>query len=172
MNCRTVRLLTLGTAVFVFGALGGCGLFSLDKNSESVRDLIERNRDNWEEGGFEFYRFTYNKTLGDTEQDSIRVTVREGEIDSVSVGGMAVDDPDAYLTVDRLYDEIVTNFEREDRGQFRVQFNEEFSYPERYRMGPGEETRGRGVVVTSFSPLTEPAVSRLEMNGSGLRPTK
>lgn len=153
MSYRIVRLLTLGVTAIVIGVLGGCDLFSLDENSESVRDLIERNREIWEEGDFESYRFKYNKTLGDTEQDSIRVIVRGGQIDSVSVGGMAVDNPGTYLTVDRLYDEIVTNFERGDRGQFRVQFNEEFSYPERYRMEPGEETRGRGVVVTNFTSL-------------------
>ena len=155
---RIVRLLPLGVAVCMIGVLGGCGFLSLDENSESVRDLIQQNRDAWEEGDITSYQFTYNKTLGDTERDSIRVIVRGGQIDSVSVGGQAVDDLGAYLTVDRLYDEIVTNFEQEDRGQFRVQFNDEFAYPERYRMEPGEETRGRGVVVTSFSVMSDPAV--------------
>jgi hypothetical protein len=158
MSYRTVRLITLWATVFVIGVLGGCGLLSLDENSEDVRDLIERNRETWEEENYTSYQFTYNKTLGATEQDSIRVIVRGEQIDSVLVEGQVVDDPGAYLTVDRLYDEIETNFEREDRGQFRVQFNEEFSYPERYRMGAGEETRGRGVVVISFSLLTDPAV--------------
>jgi hypothetical protein len=169
MSYRIVRLLTVGVIALSIGGLGGCGFLSLDENSESVRDLIEQNRDAWEEGGITSYQFTYNKTLGDTEQDSIRVIVRGGQIDSVSVGGQAVDDPGAYLTVDRLYDEIVTNFEREDRGQFRVQFNEEFAYPERYRMGAGEETRGRGVVVTSFSRMAAPGVSEAQTDGRRAR---
>lgn len=146
--------------LFVVGAvllLGKCGLLSLDDKSNEVRDLIQRNMENWEEEGIESYRFGYNKTVGGVEQDSVRVTVLEEQIDSVSVGGEAIDDPapDSFLTVDRLYDEIVTNFERDDRGRFRVQFNEEFSYPERYRMAPGDQTRGRGVVVTSFTVLND-----------------
>lgn len=158
MSRRIIQLLTLGMVGLVVGMLSGCGFLSLDENSEGVRDLIERNRESWEEGDYDSYRFAYNRTLGSAEEDSIQVIVREGQIDSVSAGGTAVDTPDAYLTVDRLFDEIITNFEREDRGQFRVQFNEEFSYPKRYRMAPGEETRGRGVVVISFSLLTDPAV--------------
>jgi hypothetical protein len=133
--------------------LGGCGFLSLDEKSGSLRDLIQRNKANWRKAGIESYRFTYNKTVGSTEQDSVQVTVLEGNIDSVSMNGTTVDDPDSFLTVDRLYDEIEKNFERDDRGQFRVQFDEEFSYPERYRMAPGDETLGRGVVVTNFTLL-------------------
>lgn len=169
MSHRIVRLMTLGVSLLLIGVWGGCGLFSLDDNSENVRDLIEQNRETWEEESYMAYQFTYNETFGDTEQDDICVTVRGGQIDSVSVKGRAVDDPGEYLTVDRLYDEIVANFEREDRGQFRVQFDEERSYPERYRMGAGEETRGRGVVVTGFS-LLEPAVSETKTTSTGVQP--
>lgn len=151
MTYSTARkLLVLG---FIIGVFSGCGLLSLDENSESVRNLIEQNRESWEEGGIDSYRFSYNKTVGGIEQDSVRVTVRTGQIDSVTVAGEPVGNPDAYLTVNRLFEEIVTNFEREDRGRFQVEFNEEFSYPKRYRMEPGDTTRGRGVVVTSFSLL-------------------
>ena len=96
-------------------------------------------------------------------------TVREGKIDSVSVKGGGFDNPEAYLTVDRLCEEIVANFEREDRGDFRVQFNEEFSYPERYRMEAGQKTRGRSVVVTSFSRLDVPVASRAGGNSGKFR---
>lgn len=162
--------MVLGMLVLLGGFWGGCGLFSLDENSESVRDLIERNRENWEEEGIESYRLTYNRTVGRVEQDSVRVTVRGGEIDSVSVEGGGVDDPDAYLTVDRLYEEIVANFEREDRGGFQVQFNEEVSYPERYRMEAGEETIGRGVVVTNFSRLDAPVALQVERDLEAIPP--
>lgn len=151
----------VGRVLVVVGAvllLSKCGLFSLDEKSNDVRELIQRNMENWEEENIEAYRFTYNKTIGGTEQDSVQVTVLGGQIDSVSVGEEGIENPDsdAFLTVDRLFDEIIKNFERDDRGQFRVQFDEELSYPKRYRMAPGEETKGRGVVVTSFTPLEEP----------------
>jgi len=135
--------------------LGSCDLLSLDENSGQLRKLIQSNEEAWEEANVESYRFVYNKTLGSTEQDSIRVTVLDGKIDSVSMDGMSVDDPDSFLTIDRLYDEINNNFERDDRGRFQVQFNEEYSYPKRYRMAPGDQTRGRGVVVTDFTVFNE-----------------
>lgn len=143
--------------------VSGCGLFSLDEKSDRVRDLIRENRRNWEASGVESYQFRYNKTIGTMEQDSIRVTVLNGEVDSVSMGGAGIEAPDSFLTIDRLYDEMIRNFERDDRGRFRVQFNEEFSYPKRYRMGAGEETRGRGVVVVNFAPLDS------QQTTSGLR---
>ncbi len=74
----------------------------------------------------------------------------EGGIDSVSIGGRGVDNSEEFLTVDRLYNEIVRNFERADRGDFEVQFDEERFYPEWHRMFTGEKTVGRGVVVTKF----------------------
>lgn len=156
MRHRQARhfLLIFGVAVVLL--LSGCGLLSLDENSGQLRELIQRNKENWEKGDIESYRFAYNKTIGATERDSVRVTVLEGQIDTVSVDGAAVENLGSYLTINRLYDEIIRNFERDDRGQFRIQFNEEFSYPERYRMAAGEQTRGRGVVVTSFTVLDGP----------------
>lgn len=147
--------------------LGGCGLLSLDENSGQLRDLIQSNMESWEESGTESYRFAYNKTVGSTEQDSVQVTVLGGRIDTVTVDGTGVENPDSYLTIDRLYDEIIKNFERDDRGRFRVQFNEELSYPERYRMAPGEQTQGRGVVVTSFTVLTASGEKSLAAGRSG-----
>lgn len=145
-------LLILGAVALL---LGGCGL-SLDENSGQLRELIQRNKENWEKGDIESYRFVYNKTIGATERDSVQVTVLKGQIDTVSVDGAAVENPDSYLTINRLYDEIIRNFERDDRGRFRVQFNEEFAYPKRYRMAAGEQTQGRGVVVTNFIVLDAP----------------
>lgn len=162
MRHRSVRRslpFVIGVALLV----GGCGLFSLDEDSGQLRELIQSNREAWEEANIESYRFMYNKAVGGTEQDSVQVTVLGGQIDSVSVGEEGSEDPDSFLTIDRLYDEITNNFERDDRGRFQVNFNEEFSYPERYRMAPGEETRGRGVIVVNFAPLDS------QQTTSGLR---
>ena len=129
--------------------VGGCGLLSLDEQSGNLKELIDRNRSEWEESDVQNYNFEYNKTVGEVEYTGINVHVRQGHIDSTFVvdGTRA---PDRFLTVDDLYDEIVRNFEREDRGNLQVSFNEEFSYPSRYRMLPGTSTEGRGVVVTTF----------------------
>ena len=149
-------------AVLAFGAIllfGRCGLLSLDENSEQVGDLIEKNMEEWEQSGIESYRFTYNKSVGGVEKNNVFVVVREGQIDSVSVDGEGGSGAGSgsFLTIDRLYDEIVRSFERSDRGKFQVEFDKEFSYPERYRVGPGEQTEGRGVVVTSFSVTNDPS---------------
>jgi hypothetical protein len=135
--------------------ISGCGLFSLDKTSDEVGDLIERNKKNWNDKEIESYKFTYNKTVGEVEQENIEVFVLNGVIDSVAVAGQEAESPDDFLTVDGLYEEIERNFNRDDRGNFRVRFNEEFSYPERYQMEPGEGVRGRGVVVTTFETNEE-----------------
>lgn len=141
-------LLTLISLVF-----GGCGLLSLDQDSGALNELIQRNRMNWEEQRPDQYRYVYNRTEGQEEIEDVQVTVTGTEIDSVVVGGVRQSQTDGFLTIDILYDEIERNFDRDDRGGFQVQFNEELSYPERYRMEPGESTEGRGVVVSDFQVL-------------------
>jgi len=148
---RTLRF----SLVLVIAALTitGCGLLSLDDDSGALNDLIQRNRMSWEEEGPDQYRYVYNRTEGQEEIEDVQVTVTGGQIDSVLVGGVRQSQPGEFLTVDGLFDEIERNFSREDRGGFQVQFNEGVSYPERYRMEPGESTAGRGVVVTDFETL-------------------
>lgn len=147
------RFFPISVAVLCSSLIFGCGILSLDDRSDEIRDLIERNHESWDESDVENYSFSYDKRVGDSETNDVDVTVIQGEIDSVSVAGVAVDSTEGFLTVDRLYDELVRNFERDDRGRFRVDFNEEFSYPRRYRMLPGEATEGRGVVVQEFGVL-------------------
>lgn len=135
--------------------LFGCGLFSLDEKSGGLRKLIDRNKKNWKNKNIKNYSFSYNKNIGNSETNDVYVLVIQEEIDSVSVGGSAAESFEGFLTVDRLYAEIEKNFERDDRGTFQVNFNEEFSYPLRYRMLPGETTEGRGVVVENFEVISD-----------------
>lgn len=130
----------------------GCGLLSLDKSS-GLEQLIQRNRANWDERGIQNYQFTYDHRIGNEETEEINVVVSGGQIDSVSVAGERVENDGTFLTIDRLYEHIVRDFERDDRGSLQVRFNEEYSYPERYRMIAGSETMGRGVVVSQFQIL-------------------
>ena len=133
--------------------LAGCDLLSLEDRPSEIRELINQNLAEWNENDVQSYQFTYNRTVGDTETNDVWVLLQGGRIDTASVEGEGVDNPDDFLTIDRLYDEIIENFERDDRGNFQVNFDQELSYPQRYRMLPGESTEGRGVVVTEFELL-------------------
>ena len=133
--------------------IAGCDILSLEDRPTKIRDLIEQNLENWNENDIQSYRFDYNKTVGDTEINDVQVTLQEGRIDTVLVEGEGVENPDDFLTIDRLYDEIIENFEREDRGDFQVSFDQQLSYPTLYRMLPGQATEGRSVEVTDFELL-------------------
>ena len=133
--------------------LAGCDLLSLEDRPSEIRELINQNLAEWNENDVQSYQFTYNRTVGDTETNDVWVLLQGGRIDTASVEGEGVDNPDDFLTIDRLYDEIIENFERDDRGNFQVNFDQELSYPQRYRMLPGKSTEGRGVVVTEFELL-------------------
>lgn len=149
------QLRPFGLSSILFGLfvlLSGCGLFSLDKSSD-LEELIKRNQQNWEEKEVESYQFTYDKRIGDREIEDVQVTVRGGQIDTATIAEEGEETIGDTLTVDRLYEEIISAFEQDDRGNLNVQFNEEYSYPKRYRMEPGEETEGRGVVVTNFEVI-------------------
>mgnify|MGYP006291488527 CR=1 FL=1 len=144
-------LLIAGLAI----GLGGCGLFSLDRDDTNLAQLIDQKRAAWQEQGLDNYTFTYDRTVGSTEVSDVQVFVRGGAIDSVTVGGESQEPSSEFLTIDRLYDEVDQNYNREDRGGFQISFNNEFNYPERYSMGAGSSTEGRGVVVTNFQSLAE-----------------
>lgn len=152
MKVQVLHALALALCASLFF---GCGLLSLDEKKGGLRNLIERNKSNWKKRNIKNYSLLYDKKVGGSETNDVYVLVVQEEIDSVSVGGAAAESFEGFLTVDRLYAEIEKNFERDDRGTFQVNFNEEFSYPLRYRMLPGETTEGRGVVVENFEVISD-----------------
>ncbi len=160
MTTHTTTPLYLILIVSLTIGLSGCGLFSLDRDDTDLAQLIDQKRTAWQEQGLENYTFTYNRTVGSTEISDVQVVVQGGTIDSVTVGGESQEPSSEFLTIDRLYQEVEQNFNREDRGGFQISFNNELNYPERYRMGPGNSTEGRGVVVTNFQSLAESAAAR------------
>jgi hypothetical protein len=155
MMSRTLSFASQLLMIVLAIGLSGCWLFSLDQNDTDLAQLIEQKRSAWQEQGLDNYAFTYNRTIGSTEIKGVQVFVRGGAIDSVTVGGESQELSNEFPTIDRLYDEVERNSNRQDRGGFQISFNNEFNYSERYRMEPRISTVGRSVVVSDFQTLAK-----------------
>ena len=148
---KYMRYLTLVILFGVAFSLTGCGVLSLDDNPDRIQNLIEENKEKWEQSGIKRYSFTYDRTAGGQVMEDVYVEVVSSEIDSVSVSGVERENISQFLTVDDIYDVITDAFERDDRGGFQVEFNEEIGYPLRYRVGAGNSTPGEGIIVNNFN---------------------
>lgn len=137
----------------------GCDVLSLDDNTDSVGSLIEENEDKWQRSNLQDYNYTYALGIGERQVEDVEVFVRSGQIDSVAVDGVGIENPasdpnsDFYITVDQAFVRLEDAYQRDTDGRFSVRFNDLYGFPSQYRAFSSPSAPGEELIVRTFDDL-------------------